>query len=87
MYVLSDMCVRYASLVDPLIPQMAACLKVIYGSLRNPKGIQNVRTLKLIKLLFSHLTRMYKHPAGGKLRIKKGNTYIADKMKTNSDFG
>ena len=28
MYVLSDMCVRYASLVDPLIPQMAACLKV-----------------------------------------------------------
>ena len=25
--VLSDMCVRYASLVDPLIPQMTACLK------------------------------------------------------------
>ena len=30
MYALSDMCVRYASLVDPLIPQMTACL-------RNPK--------------------------------------------------
>ena len=27
MIVLSDMCVRYASLVDPLIPQMTACLK------------------------------------------------------------
>lgn len=27
MYALSDMCVRYASLVDPLLPQMTACLK------------------------------------------------------------
>ncbi len=27
MYALTDMCVRYASLVDPLIPQMTACLK------------------------------------------------------------
>ena len=27
MYSLSDMCIRYASLVDPLIPQMTACLK------------------------------------------------------------
>ena len=26
-YVLTDMCVRYASLVDPLLPQMTACLK------------------------------------------------------------
>ena len=27
MYALTDMCVRYASLVDPLLPQMTACLK------------------------------------------------------------
>ena len=27
MYSLSDMCIRFASLVDPLIPQMTACLK------------------------------------------------------------
>ena len=27
MYALSDMCVRYASLVDPLLPQMTACLR------------------------------------------------------------
>eukprot|EP00092_Neocalanus_flemingeri_P019653 GFUD01021285.1.p1 GENE.GFUD01021285.1~~GFUD01021285.1.p1 ORF type:complete len:1759 (-),score=675.16 GFUD01021285.1:47-5323(-) len=27
MYSLTDMCVRYASLVDPLLPQMTACLK------------------------------------------------------------
>jgi condensin-2 complex subunit D3 len=27
MYALTDMCVRYASLVDPLIPQITACLK------------------------------------------------------------
>ena len=27
MYALSDMCVRYASLVDPLLPQMTTCLK------------------------------------------------------------
>ena len=27
MLALTDMCVRYASLVDPLLPQMTACLK------------------------------------------------------------
>ena len=27
LYALTDMCVRYASLVDPLLPQMTACLK------------------------------------------------------------
>jgi condensin-2 complex subunit D3 len=27
MYALTDMCVRYANLVDPLIPQITACLK------------------------------------------------------------
>merc|ERR1712142_1080569 len=27
MYALTDMCVRYASLVDPLLPQMTTCLK------------------------------------------------------------
>ena len=27
MYALSDMCVRYASLVDPLLSQMTTCLK------------------------------------------------------------
>ena len=27
MYALADMCVRYASLVDPLLPQMTSCLK------------------------------------------------------------
>lgn len=27
MHALADMCVRYASLVDPLLPQMTACLK------------------------------------------------------------
>ena len=27
MYALTDMCVRYASLVDPLLPQMTACLR------------------------------------------------------------
>ena len=27
MHALTDMCIRYASLVDPLLPQMTACLK------------------------------------------------------------
>lgn len=46
MYVLSDMCVRYASLVDPLIPQMTACLKDESLQVRKTTLVQLVHLLQ-----------------------------------------
>jgi len=46
MIVLSDMCVRYASLVDPLIPQMTACLKDTSLVVRRTALIQLIHLLQ-----------------------------------------
>ena len=45
MYCLADMCVRYASLVDPLLPQMTSCLK-------DPSvGVRRTTVILLVHLL------------------------------------
>ena len=46
MYVLSDMCVRYASIVDPLLPQMTTCLKDKYLPVRRTTLINLIRLLQ-----------------------------------------
>ena len=46
MYALTDMCVRYASLVDPLLPQMTACLKDKYPSVRRTTLILLIHLLQ-----------------------------------------
>ena len=46
MYALTDMCVRFASLVDPLLPQMTACLKDKYLSVRRTTLILLIHLLQ-----------------------------------------
>ena len=46
MYALTDMCVRYASLVDPLIPQMTTCLKDKFLSVRRTTLILLINLLQ-----------------------------------------
>ena len=46
MFALADMCVRYASLVDPLLPQMTACLKDRNVSVRKTTLIQLIHLLQ-----------------------------------------
>ena len=46
MYVLTDMCVRYASIVDPLLPQMTSCLKDKYFPVRRTTLINLIHLLQ-----------------------------------------
>ena len=46
MYALTDMCVRYASLVDPLLPQMTTCLKDKFLSVRKTTLILLIHLLQ-----------------------------------------
>jgi TolA-binding protein len=46
MYALTDMCVRYASLVDPLLPQMTACLRDRFVAVRRTTLILLIHLLQ-----------------------------------------
>ena len=46
MFVLTDMCVRYASIVDPLLPQMTSCLKDKYLPVRRTSLINLIHLLQ-----------------------------------------
>ena len=75
MYALSDMCVRYASLVDPLLPQMTACL-------RDPGKEQFVYNISAVCLHFSIIC-LHFSIGGPENNIDNTNSFIARRLFEN----